>query len=300
MMNSPENKPPVTLEDLLRLKRAERPSPEFWSKFEAQLRAKQLAAIVEKRPWWRDISLVAIARHRVLVGATALLAISFVSIREYRAVSSRSHQPAAVPQAAEVAVLNSAEVAPVSAVVPETVAASVSSPAIEKPAIANEVVGPAGMASREFSSESSAYTGAAPMEIATAANSADEAPAAAHWLLAADRAEAGRLSPAARSIADNLAAAKEAHPELTNRFFGVSGFEKRSMPSSRPTVDPLAQMRSPSETHLRVLASSVRSSSSINSGRDSERIVRRISDQRLTEEAISRFGARGNELSVKF
>jgi len=39
----------VTLEDLLCLKRAERPPPEFWSEFERELRQKQLAALVERR-----------------------------------------------------------------------------------------------------------------------------------------------------------------------------------------------------------------------------------------------------------
>ena len=42
----------VSLGELLRLKRAERPEPEFWARFEQDLRAKHLAAIVEKRPWW--------------------------------------------------------------------------------------------------------------------------------------------------------------------------------------------------------------------------------------------------------
>ena len=48
-----DGKRPVSVEDLLRLKRAERPPDSFWADFDRQLRAKQLAALVEKRPWWQ-------------------------------------------------------------------------------------------------------------------------------------------------------------------------------------------------------------------------------------------------------
>ena len=78
----------VTLEELLRLKRAERPAPEFWSRFEQDLRAKQLAAIVEPRPWWITFRLPQIARtlvrYQLPAGAAAVLALSFVVVREYR------------------------------------------------------------------------------------------------------------------------------------------------------------------------------------------------------------------------
>ena len=51
----PHRQRPVSLEDLLRLKRAERPPAEFWQDFDRQLRAKQLAALVQSRPWWQEI-----------------------------------------------------------------------------------------------------------------------------------------------------------------------------------------------------------------------------------------------------
>lgn len=299
MMNAPENKRPVTLEDLLRLKRGERPSSEFWSKFEAQLRAKQLAAIVEKRPWWRDVSLAGLMRHRVLLGATALLAISFVSIREYRMVAPRSHQP--VETNSTISVSNSPERSGSAASVQET-AMALPPPAVERsanPLDSGSASMIAGVVSREIPAEQTAYTGA-PVEAAMVANTGGDAAPGAQWLLAMDRSATGGLSPAARSIADNLAAAKEAHPELTNRFFGVSGFEKRSMPTSRQTVDPLSQMRSPSELHRERLLASAVPVSAANIVRNSDRVVRRISDERLTEEAISRFDAKGDRLLVKF
>ncbi len=77
----------VTIEDLLRIKRAERPSAEFWLRFEQDLRAKQLAAIIEKRPWWHLLHLPqaarAISRHQVPVGAVAVLALSFIFAGQY-------------------------------------------------------------------------------------------------------------------------------------------------------------------------------------------------------------------------
>ena len=68
-------KDPVTVETLLRLKRLEQPPAEFWTEFETQLRAKQLAAIVEKRPWWKDAfqTLASLRRyHMPVAGAERL------------------------------------------------------------------------------------------------------------------------------------------------------------------------------------------------------------------------------------
>src|ERR1700689_2371884 len=66
----------VTVEALLRLKRAEGPPAEFWASFESQIRTKQLSAIVSKRPWWDRYSRVfaGFSRHQVSFGAAAALA----------------------------------------------------------------------------------------------------------------------------------------------------------------------------------------------------------------------------------
>ena len=78
-----EGKRPVTLEDLLRLKRAERPPAEFWAQFDRQLRAKQLAALVEKRPWWRTRVFAGWSRIHLPLGAAAVLALTFVTVRDF-------------------------------------------------------------------------------------------------------------------------------------------------------------------------------------------------------------------------
>lgn len=101
MINQSEHSEPtrVTIEDLLRLKRAERPSPEFWTRFEQDLRAKQLAAIMEKRPWWIAFRLPraarVLSRLQIPMGAAAVLALSFVVAREFR--SSSASDPVSAP-----------------------------------------------------------------------------------------------------------------------------------------------------------------------------------------------------------
>ncbi len=76
-------RPKVTVEDLLRLKRAERPDAEFWTKFERELRGKQLTALIEKRSWWQDLPQLLVRRAYLPVGATAILAFTLVSVKFY-------------------------------------------------------------------------------------------------------------------------------------------------------------------------------------------------------------------------
>ena len=91
-MTPPETKGSgkVSLEELLRLKRAERPAPEFWARFEQDLRTKQLAAIVEKRPWWVSLRLPqagrTLARWQVQLplGAAAALVVGLAVVGERR------------------------------------------------------------------------------------------------------------------------------------------------------------------------------------------------------------------------
>jgi hypothetical protein len=70
-----------SLEDVLRLKRAERPSPEFWAGFERELRQKQLTALVQKRRWWHTFSQLSTRRTYLPVGATAVVAFALVAVR---------------------------------------------------------------------------------------------------------------------------------------------------------------------------------------------------------------------------
>lgn len=76
-------RPKPTLEDLLRVKRAERPDESFWQDFEHGMRQKQLAAIIEPRPWW--LGLATIGRRLAPVGlpvsAGAMALVALLAMR---------------------------------------------------------------------------------------------------------------------------------------------------------------------------------------------------------------------------
>jgi hypothetical protein len=80
-MSKPDQRAPVTIEDLLRLKRAERPSAEFWTNFEHELRQKQLTALVQKRRWWHELSVLVSRRIYMPAGAAAVIAFTLVAVR---------------------------------------------------------------------------------------------------------------------------------------------------------------------------------------------------------------------------
>ena len=88
----------VTVEDLLHMKRTERPPPEFWAGFERELRQKQLAALVERRSWWHGpaATLNRFGWLRLPVGAMAVLAVTLVSIRHYSASDRYRDEPRGV------------------------------------------------------------------------------------------------------------------------------------------------------------------------------------------------------------
>lgn len=79
-----ESQSKTSLDDLLQLKRAERPAPEFWNQFERELRVKQLAAIMEKRPWWDRFPQGWAARTRGLSAAAAILVLALFGVRTYQ------------------------------------------------------------------------------------------------------------------------------------------------------------------------------------------------------------------------
>ncbi|MBI2516021.1 MAG: hypothetical protein HYV95_03825 [Opitutae bacterium] len=78
-----EQRPKITVETLLRLKRAERPSAEFWTGFERELRQKQLTALLERRPWWQNLPQMISRRAYLPIGATAVIAFTLVSVKYY-------------------------------------------------------------------------------------------------------------------------------------------------------------------------------------------------------------------------
>jgi hypothetical protein len=74
----PQDRPRISVEQLLQLKRSERPAPSFWEDFDRELRRRQLACIVAGQPWYvRFIrSMTAGFRRIAPVGVAAAAAIA--------------------------------------------------------------------------------------------------------------------------------------------------------------------------------------------------------------------------------
>ena len=96
----------ITVEDLIRLKRAERPPAVFWATFEAEIRSKQLSAIVNKRPWWHGLARASaiVSRYQLPFGAAAAVALTWAGVHYYSASPSRVIPVAAVRSEAKVVV----------------------------------------------------------------------------------------------------------------------------------------------------------------------------------------------------
>jgi len=284
------SKRPVSLEDILRLKRAERPPAEFWEQFDRELRAKQLAALVEKRPWWQFLPHVfaGLRRYHLPLGATAVLAITFVSIREFQ---SAGNPAATAPSRAIAAVSQRAGVAGATVAAADTNAARLAPVAALASADENASAAPADSATDVF-----ARADAAPAEFAGTIP-----------LFGAGSQSPATLTntPSARAIAANFAAAQAA-PIVTRAALLVrpANFETRAMPASRTPVEPLAQITPPAESRRARLLAAIVSTTSYNTEapfRNGERLASRVSQaqERLYDE-VHRFGASGNSLSMKF
>ena len=275
-MSSAPQRRPVTIEDLLRLKRAERPSAEFWVEWDRQLRTKQLAAaILDKRPWWRDALPrlgLALGRYHLPLGATAILALTVLTVREYRSVNTELPVPAATP------------VARVGAPSPQLDGTNAGSLA--------ELRQPANVARDEVATVSTQ-----PQEISRPVS-----------LLPTTRDSVmdAMSRPAAREIAANLAVARATDPGLARILRSAAGYEL-----SAPRVqveEPLARVAALHDTrqgHLQVYATNATytpDAPDTNSVvlRFHDRQVSRLSEDQLYEAAIHRVGTKGDRAWLKF
>lgn len=278
-----ESKRPVTIEDLLCLKRAERPPTEFWSDFDRKLRAKQLAALVEKRPWWQTLPNVfsVFTRYRIPLGAAAAVAITVFSISGGRRVATGPAETPAVPEATVASALLAAG-GPASEVHVLDTATEVKGEVLtvaQRDVVTVEpAADPADIVSPGDLSRIVALGGG------SLANVESETP-----------------SPATRAVAANLMALQASEPLAPVRLLGAgaNGFESRAMPA-RSTVEPLQQITPPSESRRsRMMTAMVSTAALETSARTTERAASRISDEQLYDQ-IQRFGARGDRLQVKF
>ncbi len=270
-MNEKPHRVTVTLEDLLRVKRAEQPPPEFWDDFQRGMRAKQLAAIVEPRPWWAPFIKVGarVARYQLPVGAAAILAVTFVMVSEYRTVE---RTPVFEPAVATVAGSGAAA----AGVARESAAPAVSAPmAVSEPvaAVASSDSAPVAPVAVPASTNVGTTSHVVPVEV----------------------------SPSARYIAENLAAAQAADPELDQMLSrSLRGIE------SRPVREPLTQVNVPGESRRsRLLGGTAWLASASVSGdsalRTDEHAARRLTERRLSEsDVVSRVDVGGDRVSYRF
>lgn len=275
MSDSPQRSK-VTLEDLLRLKRAERPDAEFWNKFERELRQKQLTALLEKRPWWQELPHLLTRRSYLPLGATAILAFTLVSIKYY-----------APSQLAQVEVRQDdspAVVGDLAATTPDlSPVTPVSSPLLNR--------------HDQTAQRLDDRTALAAMTVVMpAADQGLEVPMP--QMVAPREIE----TPSARSIAANLARLEQSEPELVNSVVGNRLSSPARVQTASLQFDDLASLPTSASKRSRLLAHY----SDRQLGPEPtapaivrERLARRLGDPDIYDR-ISRLGVRGDAVSLKF
>jgi hypothetical protein len=290
MMERQRPQSKVSLEDLLRLKRAERPAPEFWAEFEDQLRRKQLAAIVDKRPWWRRLSVANLAKLSIPVGTTAVIAFTLVTVRERSQPAAETQQVAAVTTSAPLAATDmSATQSPVSSAdADRSMSAALDhSPA---PVAQQDVSHDAAIASTPASGNASPENSPA---VITSRERAE--PSLAQVILGLE----GTMESDARPDYQSDAALP-----LLASLSGMDGASAYVTPASGSGA--LNQLSSPRDDRRARLLASVdnQDRSDLISGnsrvtRSRERIANRLAEQSLYD-SISRLGLNADSVSIKF
>jgi hypothetical protein len=270
-MPNSDHRAKVTIEDLLRLKRAERPDAAFWSDFERELRQKQLTALLEKRPWWHNVPQLIARRAYLPIGATAILAFTLISVKYYAPLQVAQMEGASAGAASSPNRVDEI-------VSPQRAAAPVSSPLVNR----ND-------------------------QIASAASDRAAVLARNDQPTAVDLTPASSLpaeSPSARSIAANLAHLEQSEPELINSVLGNRLSSRARVQADPAAAEELAALTATSSSkRSRLLAhyNDRQVSSPEPSATDTmrERIARRLADTDYTER-FSRIGLKGDQVSLKF
>ncbi len=255
----------ITLEDLLQIKRAERPSPDFWPHFERELRAKQLAAIVETRPWWRlVVARKFLVRWCVPLGAAAMVAMVFGSFRGVRVPSS------CAPIAGEQVAL------------PEPLTTARAEAFVSAVQGRSTVVNHAGSFESLVQADGSASCSAVDL-----AQSAD------HHAVNATTQDAELIAVSANPVDPSLA-----------QVIGTAGIEVSLGADPVAAVEPLNEVTPPHDSRRsRLLAYSVsfdpHAANSSDAVRSRERITHRLSDDSVYD-SIARLALSANRVSIKF
>lgn len=274
-MSKPDQRSKITVEDLLRLKRMERPAEDFWVNFEREMRQKQLSALVEKRAWWHALPQIFGRRVYLPIGATAILAFTLVSVKYY--------SPLQVVQIA-------AE--PVNAL--PTIASNYS--ADNAPSFPSSNSSSSQLINRsEQTVVDVAESSAASTSTQAMAGAASQEPRSVDI--------SAKDSPSARSIAANLAHLEQSEPELINSVLGSRLSSPARVQSASAPVTELASLSSNSASRRnrllahygdRQIETEPTSTEAVR-----ERLSRRLADSDFNDH-FSRIGLKGNRVSLKF
>lgn len=269
----------VTLEDLLQLKRTERPAEEFWTSFERELRQKQLTALMEKRAWWQEIPLFLSRRAYLPVGATAILAFTLVSVKFY--------SPNQIAQLEDTSATLQAELAP--------------RPVSAAPASMSDTVTQVSSPFVNRNEDAKARLENAAAQSETVAD-VPQSPSRVEVLPMLSSAPAVE-TPSSRSIAANLARLAQSEPELLDSVIGsrLSPVPARAQLVSAEIAE-LSTLPTGSSTRSRLLAQF--SDRQLEPAPTApaivrERHARRLADNELNDR-ITRVGLRGDQVSLRF
>lgn len=278
-----------TLEALLRLKRAERPDAAFWDEFDRGLRQKQLAAIIEPKPWWLGLELIgrrlAPFGLPVSAGAAALLAV--MAVRTQSPVSDGSDPvrfgPSAVVARPAMAAIvpNLSDAMGTGSPVLASVDVSASTPNLPE---------------REHVEVSK------PPAEALAA-SAPEGPFIPSLLEIAPATHAAAPTPSELIISQNLEAAAIDEPSLVASATRIGSPDAGTEGVELSEGEPALKMEVRNPRHARVLLAmadspAIEASGGITNLR--ERMVRSIVSDDALGSSASRLGVGGDRLSVSF
>jgi hypothetical protein len=266
-----------SLEQLLRVKRAERPDEAFWAEFDRGFRDKQLAAIIEPRPWWLGLSILsrrlAPFSLPLSAGAAALLAVMVLR-------SESSFGPSARPVVFSPAPVSSSE-----RVLLPSGRAGESADAVTNVALPGAL--PAESAPVALASSASEDS---PEAMAEAAS--DLSPVRVPMVAALLQLEAAETAPTPSqlTIAQNLAAVQARQPEL---------LPAAASASLQPAVPALDRPIDPRQARLLAMAED-RAAAPSDISNLRERMVHRLANDDTVYGASSRLATAGDRFSLSF
>lgn len=275
----------VSLDDLFALKRAERPSEDFWQDFQRDFHVRQRAEAIEPKRWWFVLPRIfaGFSHYQMPIGAAAVLAVTFLSFREYREPGFEVAY--STPQVLPVAI----ETVPEITADPIAAIQSVVIPTVESSEAALLGVEVAQIETVIAASEAPDSFHLSPMVVwaGTSGLAVDSIPAAP--------------TPSQLSIAANLATVEDAQLQV-GRLLGEPQLDLAAAITQSATLGQVS-IPEPTRQHLFVYQGSPTDFSverEKDSGRDTHSLIaNRISHDELYD-SVSRLSAGGNHLTVKF